>query len=167
MNAHRRRVCAALAWGAGAPAVWALSKPSGPVVLTVRGKVSPSYGAAGASFDDAMLAQMPQREIKTQTPWHERVKTFSGPLLRDVLKSVGAQGKMLRAIALNDYRVDLPAEDADRFDVVVARLLDGKPMPVRDKGPLFIMYPFDEKPELRVPQYFGRCAWQLRTIEVL
>lgn len=167
MDAHRRAVCAGLAWGAFAPAVWALGKPSGPVILTVKGKVDSALGAAGASFDDAMLAQMPQREIKTRTPWHEGVKSFSGPLLRDVLKAVGAQGSMLRAVALNDYRVDLPAEDADRFDVVVARLLDGKPMPVRDKGPLFIMYPFDEKPELRVPQYFGRCAWQLRTIEVL
>jgi hypothetical protein len=167
MNVDRRRVCAVVAMGVSAPAIWAQSKPAGPVILTVRGKVDAKHAAAGASFDDAMLAQMPQREIKTRTPWHEGVKSFSGPLLRDVLKAVGAQGTLLRAIALNDYRVDLPAEDADRFDVVIARLLDGKPMPVRDKGPLFIMYPFDEKPELRVPQYFGRCAWQLRTIEVL
>ena len=35
----------------------------------------------------------------------------------------------------------------------LARLLDDKPMPVRDKGPLFIIYPFDSKPELRNAVY--------------
>ena len=39
-------------------------------------------------------------------------------------------------------------------------------MPVRDKGPLFIIYPFDSSAELRSEPYYSRSAWQLRTIEV-
>lgn len=157
---------ALLALGSGV--AWAaLPKPAGRVILTVKGQVAAAHAAAGADFDDAMLAGLPQRTINTRTPWHEGVKKFTGPLLRDVLSAAGARGQTIRAVALNDYKVDIPFEDAVKIDVVMARLLDDKPMPVRDKGPLFIIYPFDERPELRSPQYFSRCAWQLRTIEIV
>ena len=63
-------------------------------------------------------------------------------------------------------RVDIPVEDAQRFDLIVARLLDDQPMAVRDKGPLFTIYPFDAREELRNAVYYSRSAWQLRTIEV-
>ena len=56
--------------------------------------------------------------------------------------------------------------DALTYDVVVARLLDNQPMPRRDKGPLFIIYPFDDHADLRTQLYFTRCAWQLRHIVV-
>ena len=120
-----------------------------------------------ARFDMAMLAAMPQHRFSTATPWYANTRRFAGPLLRDVLASAGAQGETLRLIALNDYRVDMPFLDAQRFDVVVARLLDGQPMAVRDKGPLFVIYPFDSQRELRSAVYYSRCAWQLRQIDVL
>ncbi|MBC7940764.1 MAG: hypothetical protein H7Z19_13545, partial [Chitinophagaceae bacterium] len=89
---------------------------------------------------------------------------------RDLLSAVGAKGApgtRLRLTALNDYRVELPWDDTTRYDVIVARLLDDKPMAVRDKGPLFVIYPFDAQPELRSAVYYSRSAWQLRTIEVI
>ena len=145
---------------------YALAKPSGAVVLTVKGKVSVTHDSGGAHFDMAMLEKMPQRSVTTRTPWYEGPRKFTGPLLRDVLAAAGAKGTTIRAVALNDYKVEIPFADAQAHDVVMARLLDDKPMPVREKGPLFIIYPFDEKPELRNPQYFSRCAWQLRTLEI-
>jgi hypothetical protein len=146
---------------------WALDKPVGPVVLSLRGKVSLTNDGGAAHFDMAMLERMAQRSFSTRTPWYDGARKFTGPLLRDVLQAAGGKGSTVRAVALNDYKVDIPFDDALKFDVVMARLLDDKPMPVRDKGPLFIIYPFDDKPELRVPQYFSRCAWQLRTIEIV
>jgi len=165
---RRRAMTGTMALTLGAPGLaWALGKPAGPVVLTVKGKVSATNEGGAAHFDMAMLEKMAQRSITTKTPWYEGPKKFTGPLLRDVLAAAGAKGATLRAVALNDYKVDIPFDDAQKFDVVMARLLDDKPMPVREKGPLFIIYPFDDKAELRVPQYFSRCAWQLRTLEVL
>lgn len=169
MNCTRRQALAGtVAVTLGAPGlVWAVAKPSGPVVLTIKGKVSATNEGGAAHFDMAMLEKLAQRSITTKTPWYDGPKKFTGPLLRDVLAAAGAKGTTLRAVALNDYKVDIPFDDAQKFDVVLARLLDDKPMPVREKGPLFIIYPFDDKAELRVPQYFSRCAWQLRTLEVL
>jgi hypothetical protein len=159
-----RALAAALAW----PGIWAhaLDRPAGVVVLTITGRLRTPNAGDRAIFDMAMLEQLPQRSFVTRTPWYPEPKKFTGPLLRDVLAACGAQGSNLRAFALNDYRVDLPFEDAQRHDVLLARLLDDKPMAVRDKGPLFIIYPFDSSAELRNTVYYSRSAWQLKTIDV-
>jgi len=149
------------------PPAAALERPRGPVVLTLRGRLRDSHDAGGAHFDMAMLEALPQASFATRTPWYREPRRFTGPLLRDLLDAVGAEGSVLRLVALNDYRVEMPVDDARRHDVIVARLLDERPMAVRDKGPLFVIYPFDAHPELRSAVYYGRSAWQLRTIDVL
>lgn len=141
--------------------------PSGDVVLTLSGRLRHHNATQAFHFDMPMLERLPQSSFSTRTPWYAQARRFTGPLLRDVLRVAGAQGSLLRARALNDYRVDIPFDDAQRFDLLVARLLDGAPMPVRDKGPLFAVYPFDTVPELRNATYYSRSAWQLRAIEVL
>jgi hypothetical protein len=165
-SASRRLVLlAAVASGTWRSAA-ALEPPTGPVVLTLTGRVASPNDGVVAQFDMAQIERLPQLSFTTQTPWYARPRKFTGPLLRDVLRAAGARGTQLRALALNDYRVDIPFDDAQRFDVIVARLIDDKPMAVRDKGPLFIVYPFDALPDLRTATYYGRSAWQLRTIEI-
>lgn len=144
----------------------ALEAPQGPVVLTLSGRLRTPNAGAQAHFDMAMLERLPQVSFSTKTPWYAQPRKFTGPLLRDILMHAGASGTLLRLRALNDYRVDVPFEDAQRFDLILARLLDDAPMPVRDKGPLFAIYPFDSQPELRNAVYYSRSAWQLRSIEV-
>ncbi len=39
-------------------------------------------------------------------------------------------------------------------------------MSVREKGPLVIIYPFDDKPELRDAVHYSRAIWQLRSLEL-
>jgi hypothetical protein len=153
---------AAVALQFAAPIVRALDAPTGRVVLTIEFKAS----GRKVDFDMAMLEKLPQRSFTTGTPWYPKPRTFTGPLLRDVLAAAGASGTQLRLIALNDFKVGMPASDADKYDVVLARLLDGQPMPVREKGPLFVIYPYDSNPELQSELFFNRSAWQLRTIEV-
>ena len=144
----------------------ALEMPAAPVVLTLSGRVRNTNVGATAQFDMPMLERLPQKTFSTRTPWYSQARSFTGPLLRDVLAAAGAKGTVLRAVALNDYWVDIPMDDAARYDMIIARLMDDKPMVVRDKGPLFIVYPFDSKSELRSTIYYSRSAWQLRTIEV-
>lgn len=162
----RRRLLLWLAAALPAGPALALEPPSGPVVLTIVGRVGQPNAGKAARFDMAMLERLPQRSFVTSTPWYGEAHKFTGPLLRDVLAACGASGSSLRATALNDYSVDLPFEDTQRHDVLLARLLDDKPMAVRDKGPLFIVYPFDSSAELRTTVYYSRSAWQLKTLEV-
>ncbi|SEK35635.1 hypothetical protein SAMN05216359_101539 [Roseateles sp. YR242] len=148
------------------PADTALDTPTGPVVLSVGGALRVTNKDGLAQFDMGMLERLPQKSFQTLTPWYAKPRKFTGPLLRDVLAAVGSNGQTIEARALNDYRVTIPVADIQRFDVIVARLMDDKPMSLRDKGPLFIIYPFDEHTELRNSVYYGRSAWQLKSLEL-
>jgi hypothetical protein len=166
MNVARRQLVLAASLLAMTRPASALDAPTGNVILTLSGTLKSGNRNGRADFDLAMLQRLPQRSIATETPWYSGSHNFSGPLLRDVLAAAGAQGSQARLVALNDFRVDMPLDDVQRYDVVLAHLLDGKPMSVREKGPLFVMYPFDSQPQLRNAVYFSRCAWQLRSIEL-
>lgn len=148
------------------PAALALDAPKGKVVLTVAGKVGAPNKGTTAVFDMAMLQKLPQRTFSTQTPWDPKPTTFTGPLLRDVLAAAKATGTTLEATALNDYKITLPVEDATQFDVVLAHTMNGEAIPVRTKGPLFIIYPFDSQAELKAVKYYERSIWQLKTLSV-
>lgn len=148
------------------PLALAADGPSGKPVLTVSGKISNKNLGNRFVFDMEMLANLPQHSFRTKTPWYTDPREFTGPLLRDVLAAAGSEGKILTAYALNDYKTAIPVDDAVNYDVIVARMIDGKLMPVRDKGPLFIIYPFDDNAELRSLTYYGRSAWQLKEIQV-
>ncbi|SHN35723.1 molybdopterin-dependent oxidoreductase [Rhizobacter sp. OV335] len=164
-----RWACALLA-AAGLLAAGAVraadAAPEGKPLLTIAGSIQQRNGPDGLSFDLAALQKLPQQSFSTRTPWYAKPRKFTGVRLRDLLTAAGAQGQVVRAVALNDYKVDIPIEDAAASDVMVAWLLDDKPMPVRDKGPLVIIYPFDDQPELRTAVHYGRAVWQLRLLEI-
>ena len=145
----------------------ALQPPAGAVVLSLGGRIQRTNQGERAALDMAMLEALAQHSFTTKTPWFKQPRKFTGPLLRDVLSLVGAQGTTLRMTALNDYRIDVPNDDARRFDVVLARMIDDKPITVREKGPLFMIYPFDSLAALRNPLYYSRSVWQLKSIDVL
>ena len=144
----------------------ALDRPTGPVILTVTGAVTKPNAGATAQFDLQMLEALKGRTGTMNTPWIDGKATFSGPLLRAVLEAAGANGSTLQVRALNDYFATVPIADAAKLDTILATRIDGKPMSVRDKGPLFLIYPFDLDQSLYNEQYFSRSVWQIKEIEV-
>ena len=145
---------------------FALDTPSGRTVLTISGAIGLKNAGEVARFDMKMIEALPQHSFTTRTPWFDRPVQFTGPLLADVLAAVKAQGGSIRASAINDYTITIPMADASAHQVIVARLLDGKPMAVRDKGPLFVIYPFDSDAALRTSVYYERSIWQLKSLDV-
>ncbi|MEO0003830.1 MAG: hypothetical protein RLZZ22_1522 [Pseudomonadota bacterium] len=139
--------------------------PTDRKLLTISGKLG-ARTSGKVAFDLARLEALPQHSFTTQTPWQDKPVQFTGPLLRDVLASVKAQGSQLKAIALNDYKVSIPVSDTLRFDVVLALRINGELIAVRNKGPLFVVYPYDSNEELRSTLYYSRSIWQLKAIEV-
>lgn len=155
----------ALALASALPAA-ALEPATGKVILTITGKISEKNAGNAAVFDMSMLEKLPQQTFTTKTPWDKQPVKYTGPFLRDVLAAVKANGSTLKASALNDYKTTIPLDDAKRFDVVLAHKMNDKAIPVRTKGPLFIIYPFDTKPELQATTYYERSAWQLKSIDI-
>ncbi|WP_342618694.1 molybdopterin-dependent oxidoreductase [Rhodoferax sp. GW822-FHT02A01] len=144
----------------------ALQPAKSKVVLTLSGNVGEKNAPNAAVFDMEMVEKLPQRTFTTMTPWDKQPIAFTGPLLRDVLAAAKASGTLLKAVALNDYQTSVPFEDAQKFDVILAHKMNGKSIPVKTKGPLFIVYPYDSNPELRSAIYYERSAWQLKSLTI-
>jgi hypothetical protein len=143
-----------------------LTKPSGPVILEVTGAIANTNDEGTAAFDMAMLDALTQRTTATHSPWYDGSRTFAGPLGSALLAAVGASGTTLKVTALNDYVSEIPLSDFADTPVILATTLEGKPMSVREKGPIFIIYPFDEQPALNNETYYSRSAWQVKSIEI-
>ncbi|SEG85833.1 hypothetical protein [Marinobacterium lutimaris] len=143
-----------------------LESPQGSVILTVSGAIENTNGDGVARFDKAMLEALQQRTTETATPWHEGVVSFEGPLGSALLDAVGASGETMQVTAINDYSAEVPVSDFYDHEVILALKADGKYMRVRDKGPLFIIYPFDEKPELSSEIIHNRSVWQIKAIDI-
>lgn len=152
-----------LSFAAGNSLAADLQPSNGPVVLTVDGNIQNRNQGDAAVFSLADLSAMPQHSLEMETPWTEGEHVFSGVLLRDLLDRVGARGKSIAATALNDYRSEIPVEDAYEHDVILALTRDGEFMSVRDKGPVWVLYP----DAAALPNEFRRrMIWQLKEIEI-
>lgn len=143
-----------------------LIAPQGEVVLTVTGSISAKNQGDSAVFDIDMLAAMPSETYSTTTIWTDGVQELTGVPLFYFLESLGAEGSKITATAINDYAIDIPINEIKSSRALMAYYNFGEPMSVRDKGPLWIVFPFDEGPEYQSEKNYSRSIWQLSKIEV-
>jgi hypothetical protein len=143
-----------------------LPQPSGPVVLEVTGNIRSTNGDRVARFDRQMLEALGTSKLKTSSAWTVGKPEFEGVLARDLLDLVGAEGTSVTASALNDYVVTLPLEELRRYPVVLALRMDGEYLKIKDKGPIWIVYPRDQHKELQDSLTDKRWIWQLYNIRV-
>ena len=170
MSSISRRVFGGLLLGSVVSSVAraesAATPAHGKPVLTISGQVSAPGNPASVSFDMARLESLGIEGFETTTPWYNGPVRFEGVRMNRLMREVGANGQSVTAVALNDYTTELPMADFERYDVILATKRDGAYMPVRDKGPLFIVYPYDSSPELKAQRYYSRSAWQVTRLIV-
>lgn len=122
---------------------------------------------AAKEFSRTELTQMQQTSYQTTTEWTDGAPTFSGPLAREVIAAVGVgEATMAVLTAANDYSIEVPIEELLKYDVILATSVDGKRLSLRDKGPIWVMYPRDQHKELQDPAFNGRMIWQMVRIEL-
>lgn len=132
------------------------------ILLTLSGNVD----GGQRSFSDADLLALPQVSFTTRTNWTEGELTFSGPSLAAVLEAAGAGEGDLTLAAINDYVVSMPRAVVEAGAPIVANRIDGAPFSRRDKGPLWIVFPYDSDERFRSETVFAYSVWQLAGITV-
>ena len=163
------RILAAASLGMTLPTVVLaddLPLPTGQVVLTITGEIAHTSAPGEAAFDLEMLRALDDSTITTDTIWTEGKHTFTGVRLDRLLEHVGAADGMIRAQAINDYSVEIPTSDASADGPIVAYLLDGETMPRRNKGPLWIIYPYSSSNKYRSEVIYARSIWQLDRLSI-
>lgn len=142
-----------------------LPAPSGPVLLEVSGNILVLNDTSSARFDRDMLEALDWVELRTFTSFTEGPQTFAGPTLASVLAAVGAEGVTLHATAINDYSISFPVAHADAHNVILALDRNGMPMRVRDKGPIWVVFPLSEQ-EAEKKTFDKQMIWQLIRIRI-
>lgn len=145
---------------------WTLPAPEASVILIVAGNITRTNTQEEAHFDEHMLQALPAHTLHTQTVVTDGRQRFDGPLMRDLLGQIGAQGNTVRAIALNNYSVDIPMRDFYDFDVMLATHMNGERLSAHNKGPIWIVYPRDQHRKLQDIRYDYRWVWQLQQLIV-
>ena len=148
--------------------VWAgeLPKPTGKVLLTLSGNIENTNEDGKAVFDVASLEKLGMVTFQTTSPWYNGRTTFTGISLQKLMDYVGAKGSLVKVTALNDYTTEIPLSDFKKYNVILALKIDGEYMRIRDKGPLFIVYPYDSLPELNNQIFYSRSAWQVSRMSI-
>ena len=102
-----------------------------------------------------MTAALPFTALALDPPTGEVVLTVEGRLDHpNVGQTAQFDLAMLEKLARRTGEMETPwTEGKVRFSV-------------RDKGPLFLVYPFDTNPETYNEKYFSRSVWQIKEIEV-
>ncbi|MBL8707664.1 MAG: molybdopterin-dependent oxidoreductase, partial [Rhodospirillaceae bacterium] len=131
---------------------------------TVAGRIAHTNAPDGeARLDLAQLQALPSRTIETTTPWTKGVQSFTGVAVAELLRHLGADGARLHATATNAYEVDFPVTDATNHDGIIAYLHNGAPL-AADKGPLWIVFPYDSDPALLGDRFRNASIWNLATL---
>jgi hypothetical protein len=143
----------------------AIPEPTGPVVLTVSGRIK---SGKPVRFDLATLESLGLIRYTTLTAWTTEPAAFEGVLLSSLLDIVGADpaATSLNLTALNDYEIPAPIADGRKWPVMLALKRDGEYMSRRDRGPVWMIYPQHAYPEVGQREYLSRWVWQLKAITV-
>ena len=145
-----------------------LPVPSGTVILTVSGEIENTNTDHGTlELDLEMLQAMEPTQFTTETIWLPDPVEFTGVSMKSILDYAGAAGSAIGAIALNDYKVDIPTDSITNKAPIVAYYMNGEEMPARGKGPLWVVYPYDADSKFRSEVIYSRSIWQLDRMELM
>ncbi len=144
------------------------AEPKGEVILTVTGLDPARVPQGTVRFDLEGLAALGPVSFQTTSIWTEGRHDFTGIPLAKLARVLGLDADDVIVLhALNDYEVEMPLTDATEEAPILAYELDGKPMSVREKGPIWVVYPYDADPDaFQTVTAFARSVWQLDRIEV-
>ena len=113
------------------------------------------------------LMALPRNGFETETVWTEGKQRFDGVWLRDLVSSLEINEGLLELSALNEYLVEFNVDELPESKALVAYLHNGAPMSARSKGPLWVVFPYDEGPEFQTELTYMLSIWQLDRILVL
>jgi hypothetical protein len=140
---------------------------TGPAILTISGDIEQLEGGDSVVFDRAALMALSATTFETSTIWTDGLHSFTGVSLQTLALEMGVSDGWFLATAINDYSVKIPMSDAVEGGPIVAYLMNGEEMSIRDKGPLWVIYPYDSDADFRSEVVFTRSIWQLDRLVVI
>lgn len=143
------------------------AKPSGKVVLTVKGPIANTNAKGACEFDLEMLEGLGLTEYQVKDPWLGK-KTYAGVNIAKILGYVGAPKNVSEVvvIAKDGKEVIISAADVAKYEIMVATKDGGKAIGSGLGGPVKLVFPYDDNPGLDKQYPKESWNWFVTTIEV-
>lgn len=152
-------VLLSLAVLAGAPGL-------GQSVMGLQISASPSQ-TSPVDVTLEILDEMEQIEFTTSTVWTNDKVAFSGVSLKKLLMMYGVTSGKIEMVALNDYSYSIEFDTLEDDAPIVATRMNGETMSIRDKGPFWVVFPYDKDPAYRTEIRYAQSIWQLNRLKVM
>jgi len=135
-----------------------------PLQAAAETLLTVTHAGQEQAYDMEALEALGAVTFETETIWTDGVQSFTGVPLKNLAEALDLEDGTLLASAINDYTVEIPLTDAVEGGPIIAYLNNGAPMSVREKGPLWIVYPYDSTPDYQSELIYSRSIWQLDRI---
>jgi hypothetical protein len=142
-----------------------LPQPWGAAFLTIEGNIRRTNAPDQARFDREKLGARGSAFLKSNDILSDRPRLFDGVPIRAVLEQAKSRGVRITTFASNDYEIVIPIDDL-KFEPLITMKADGQLLKIRDKGPLWIVYPRDDYKVLQDIRYDSRWVWQLNRLRI-
>lgn len=135
-----------------------------PTLASAEDILSITNGDVTVELTKADVAKLEQTAFETTTIWTEGKIEFSGPTLKSILELANITEGVVSLTAINDYTIEIPVADITEEAPIVANLMNGEPFNRREKGPYWVVYPFDADKKYQQEEVYALSIWQLSSI---
>jgi hypothetical protein len=136
-------------------------------LLAITGLVKPNRPNGTFSFNEEDFLKLSTAKIVTTTAWTPKSE-FVGPELSTVLRAanVSPKAKEMRFYAVDAYEITIPIADVAKYRPVMAHTQNGARLTIPTRGPVFLVYPRDQHPELLNIKGQAQFVWMVCKIDV-
>lgn len=133
----------------------------GEALVTISGKITELNNDETYVLDQAAF-EAKSVELIYNDPYMGSGLKYKGILLRDLIEMVGANNaNTIHLFSTADQNVDIPVADAQEWDIMLARWVDGVLLDPDIGGPVKLVFPDDAKDTYPDAQW----AWWISGIE--
>ncbi len=136
------------------------------IVLSIHGNIE-GEKTDTIELDLATLTELEATTFTTIQPWTEEPNEYTGVRVNTLLEHVGAMSSEFQALASDRYQFILSNIDFEKYPIIIAYKVNGEFLDTRKLGPLLIVFPFDDYPELLNETNKASSVWQLTEMHIL
>lgn len=161
------RCCTAAAFAFSGYALAAPNACPTDTLLEIEGLVKPNSPRGSHVFSEQDFLKLDTVKLVTATAWTPKSE-FIGPELSTVLAAAGVapNATEMRFYAIDAYEITIPISDITKYRPVMAHTQDGERLKIPTRGPVFLVYPRDQYPELTAIKGQAQFVWMVCKIIV-
>lgn len=142
------------------------SNKKGAAMLTITGNIGEKNAGENYEFTlDDLKANAIKQSVTD--PWVKQKDEYTGIALQKILEITKAEGATtLTLICKDGMKVDVAAKDVKEYPIMLAFEIEGKAIDEKGGGPVKVVYPYDDYPELEQMYSHDQWAWYIEKVEI-